>query len=103
LRKAPAAFSFGGPTFEIPGVEPRLTVVIPKDFEDFLPLFKNVGISVFVWEGDGEWKCRDCEKLTVIAAPWKPKICATCNKKKPSFSLVGLTNFKLSEVYRAPK
>jgi hypothetical protein len=84
-------------------VEPRLTVVIPKDFEDFLPLFKNVGISVFVWEGDGEWKCRDCEKLTVIAAPWKPKICATCNKKKPSFSLVGLTNFKLSEVYRAPK
>lgn len=104
LRKSPGFFISGqkGVITSKP-VEPNLVVVIPKEFEDFLRLFKNVGISVFIWEGNVEWKCRVCEKITVTAAPWKPELCITCNKKDRSFRLVGLTNFKLREAYRVPK
>ena len=102
LKKAPSVFMMDNKYFETSGVEPNMNLVIPKDFEEFLSLFKKVGISVFVWEADGEWKCSKCDKLIVIAAPWKPNRCSSCDKER-SFSLVGLNNFKLREVYRVPK
>lgn len=102
LRKPPGYFTFGGPVVGTPGVEPRLNVVMPKNFKNFIPLFKNVGISVFVWECQGEWKCPTCEEITLAEAPWKPRLCSTCNKKERSFTLVGLNKFKLTEAYRVP-
>ena len=84
------------------GVAPKMNLVIPKDFEEFLPFFKKRGISVFVWEADGEWKCSKCDKLIVTVALWKPKHCSTCDIQR-SFSLVGINNFKLREAYRVPK
>lgn len=102
LTKPVGAVLFGANDIVSPEPDPNLVIVMPKDFKEFIPLFKNVRVSVFVWEGQGEWKCPTCEKITLAEAPWKPRLCGSCNKER-SFNLVGLNNFKLTEAYRVPK
>lgn len=83
-------------------IHPKLCVVIPKDFAEFVPLFRAKEISVFLWEGKLEWKCKRCEKITLGSTPWKPTKCSSCNKNERSLRLVGLRNFKIREAYRVP-
>lgn len=77
----------------------RLCVVIPNDFAEFIPLFKAKEISVFLWEGTVEWKCRKCEEIVLGSGPWKPKKCnsSSCKGKERNFGLVGLADFKIKE------
>ena len=104
LRKSPGFF-VAARTGVITGkpVEPNLVIVIPKGFEEFLGFFKNVGISVFIWEGQGKWECTVCKQIKLAEAPWKPTQCIPCDKQGRSFTLVGLNNFKLTEAYHVPK
>ena len=83
-------------------IEPKLCVVIPPDFADFVPLFKPKEISVFLWEGKLEWKCKECEKITLGSGPWKPMNCGSCKKSNRSLRLIGVRDFKIREAYRVP-
>ena len=76
----------------------QLCVVIPKDFTEFVPLFRAQDISVFVWEGILEWKCKDCGKITSSSTPWRPEKCSSCSQKKHPLSVVGLSDFRIKEV-----
>ena len=80
-------------------IKPKLCVVIPPDFAEFIPLFKAKEISVFLWEGTVEWKCPTCEEITLGSGPWKPRICSSklCNKKQRQFRLVGLADFRIKQ------
>lgn len=73
----------------------KLCVVIPPDFAEFIPLFKAKEISVFLWEGTLEWKCKSCEKVTLGSGPWKPMKCSSCRKNGRSLRLVGLADFRI--------
>ena len=78
-------------------IQPKLCVVIPKDFDEFIPLFKPKEISVFLWEGTLEWECTKCKKITLSSGPWKPMKCSSssCNKRQRSLRLVGLADFEI--------
>ncbi|MFX0117443.1 MAG: hypothetical protein ACFFB3_23045, partial [Candidatus Hodarchaeota archaeon] len=80
-------------------IYPKLFVIIPPDFAEFLPLFKPKKISVFLWEGTLEWECKKCREVTLSSGPWKPVTCdsSSCKGKKRSFSLVGLADFSIRE------
>ena len=79
---------------------PKLCVVIPEDFAEFIPLFKAKEISVFTWKGKLEWRCKKCEEITSGETPWKPLKCSSCGKDERSLRLVGLRDFKISKAYR---
>jgi len=78
-------------------IYPKLRVVIPPDFAEFIPLFKAKEISVFLWEGTVEWECPICEEIALGSGPWKPRICSSklCNRKQRQFRLVGLADFRI--------
>jgi hypothetical protein len=80
-------------------IQPKLCVVIPKDFAEFVPLFKPKGISVFLWEGTLEWECKKCKETTLSSGPWKPMTCnsSLCKDKERSFRLIGLANFEITQ------
>ena len=80
-------------------IQPKLCVVIPPDFAEFLPLFKAKEISVFLWEGTVEWECKKCEENVLGSGPWKPKTCSSssCKGKERNFRLVGLADFKIKK------
>jgi hypothetical protein len=99
LTKHPSHFGWGkGEVYTIgKGVYPKLCVVLPPDFVEFIPLFKSKDISVFVWEGRLEWKCKDCGKITSGSTRWRPEKCSSCSQKKHPLSLVGLSDFRIKE------
>ena len=78
-------------------IHPKLCVVIPKDFAEFIPLLKSKEISVFLWEGTLEWECKKCNEITLGSGPWKPVTCDSnsCNGKERSFRLIGLADFEI--------
>jgi len=80
-------------------IQPRLCIVIPKDFAEFIPLFRTKDISVFLWEGTLEWECNKCKEITLSSGPWKPMECnsSSCNKKQRSFRLMGLADFEIKQ------
>ena len=92
--------------FSIEGtkIHPKLCVVIPNDFGEFIPLFKVQQISVFLWEGKLEWRCKKCGKITSKEGPWKPSKCGhkSCGKSERPLRLVDLKDFELKEAYRVP-
>ena len=81
----------------IRGIFPKFCVVIPLDFAEFSPIFKAKRISVFLWEGTLEWKCKKCKEITLGSGPRKPMKCNSCNKNEKSLRLVGLADFNLKE------
>ena len=81
-------------------IKPKLCVVIPKDFAEFIPLFQPGEISVFLWEGKLEWKCKKCGKITSKEGPWKPLKCDSCKKPERSLQLTGLRDLEIKEAYR---
>ena len=83
-------------------IYPKLHVVIPEYFAEFVPLFQAKRISVFLWEGKTEWECKKCKKITLNSGPWKPAKCDSCHKNARSLRLVGLRDFVLKEAYRVP-
>ena len=105
LTKAPSVGTFGERfLFGTEGVFPKLCVVIPPDFAEFIPLFKAKEISVFLWEGEVEWKCKKCEKSTFGRTFRRPPKCmnTSCNGKEKDLQLVDLKNFKIGVAYRVP-
>jgi len=81
---------------------PKLCVVIPEGFAEFIPLFKAKEISVFLWKGKSEWKCKHCKEITLGEGPWKPLKCGSCKKPERSLQITGLRDFEIEEVYRVP-
>lgn len=94
-----AGVSWPTQTYVLAPRPPKLCVVIPSDFAEFLPLFRPKEISVFLWKGTLEWECTKCKEITPSSGPWKPMTCNStlCGKKQRSFSLVGLTDFKIKQ------
>ena len=79
-------------------VYPKLFVVIPPDFAEFIQShFEPKEISVFLWEGTLDWKCRSCGAIISRAGPWKPMSCDSCHKPNRSLYLVDLRDFKIEE------
>lgn len=97
LTKPGMHFGWGKDALIRKTVYPKLCVVIPPDFAEFIPLFKAKGISVFFWEGTLEWKCKNCKETTLSSGPWKPNECNSCNRKERSLYLVGLADFRIKE------
>ena len=83
-------------------IYPKLCVVIPKEFAEFIPLFKAKEVSVFLWEGKSEWKCKHCNEITLEEGPWRPLKCDSCKKPERSLQLIGLRDFEMKEAYRVP-
>jgi hypothetical protein len=96
LIKPPA--HFGGVI--APGTYPKMCVIIPPDFDQFIPLFKAKNISVFLWKGNLEWNCKKCKKTALHSSPWKPKQCSSCKSNERSLNLVNLKDFEITEAYR---
>lgn len=83
-------------------IYPKLCVVIPEKFAEFISLFKAKKISVFLWEGKTEWKCKHCKEITLGEGPWKPLKCVSCGKPDRSLQLTGLKDFEMKEAFRVP-
>lgn len=98
-RAVHVRIGFAETTLLQPVYIPKLCIVIPPDFAEFIPLFKAKEISVFLWEGTVEWECKKCEEIVLGSGPWKPKMCSSssCKGKERNFRLVGLADFRIKE------
>lgn len=60
-------------------ITPDVHVVIPKEYDDFAPLYKSQGFRIWFWKAKRKYECLRCKSTTEIEGPYKPR-CSTCNK-----------------------
>ena len=71
-------------------------VVIPKEYERFVPLYKIEGFTVYLWRAIRIWECMQCGNRTTGEGPVPPK-CAIrgCNSREQR--LKGIRNAEFTE------
>lgn len=71
-------------------------VVIPKEYERFVPLYKNEGFRVYLWRAIRIWECMQCGHPSYVEKPIKPKCSAKgCNSQEQR--LKGIKNAEFVE------
>lgn len=76
-----------------------VSVIIPKRYEKFAPLYLKTNVRVWTWEADRVWGCVDCG-TTRIDFRSRTEIHDECSNpccKSRVYELKGITNFKLNE------
>lgn len=71
-------------------------VIIPKEYENFAPLYTNEGFRIWFWKAKRILECLRCKNLMEIEGPYEPK-CPTCDNKTTQHRLVGLGDAEFSE------
>jgi len=71
-------------------------VVIPKEYERFVPLYKNEGFEVYLWRAIRIWECMQCGHPSYVEKPIRPKCSAKgCDSKEQR--LKGIKNAEFVE------
>ena len=63
----------------------EILVIIPKEYERFVPLYNNEGIPVWLWKATAEWTFERCGYISSIEIE-RPKILRKCENKKCNYS-----------------
>jgi hypothetical protein len=71
-------------------------VVIPMEYERFVPLYKNEGLRVYLWKATRILECMACGKLSYVDKPIEPK-CSAKGCKSPGQRLKGIKDEKFVE------
>jgi len=74
----------------------NVIVVIPKEYERFVPLYRNEGFRVFLWKATRIWECMRCGHLSYVDRPIKPK-CSSKDCNSPEQRLKGIKNAEFEE------
>jgi DNA-directed RNA polymerase subunit RPC12/RpoP len=77
-------------------ITPDVRVVIPKEYENFAPLYTNESFRIWFWEGNRILECLRCKNKIEIKGPYEPK-CTSCGNKTTKHRLIGLKDVKFSE------
>ena len=91
-------FNFGRSLRQINKYQRRfeeVKVIIPKEYERFVPLYKNEGFRVYLWETTRIWECMRCGEITDEKRPIRPKCSAKdCNSTEQRLKGIKDTTFK---------
>lgn len=91
-------FDFGNSLRQIKKYQNKFNdvrVIIPIEYEKFVPLYKNEGFRVYFWKAIRKYQCLRCKNETEIEGPFEPK-CKKCNKYS-KHRLIGLKDAKFDE------
>jgi len=55
----------------------KVYVIIPKEYERFVPLYKNEDFDVYLWTATRIWECMQCGNIIYEKRPITPK----CSKR----------------------
>jgi hypothetical protein len=76
---------------------PNTIVVIAKEYERFVPSYKNEEFRVYVWRAIRVWECMRCGSRTTEEGPVPPKCTVKdCNSREQR--LKGIRNAEFVEV-----
>lgn len=73
-----------------------VVLIMPKEAERYVPVFKNEGIRVYLWTATREYQCVKCKKLTFNATSIKPR-CSECNSSERALRYLGIKDAKFEE------
>jgi hypothetical protein len=76
---------------------PDTRVIIPEDYRRFAPLYKNEGITVYLWKAKRRWHCLRCGTETDKEGPVAPRCSKkSCdNKSLSDYRLIGLKDVEI--------
>lgn len=73
-----------------------VVLIIPKEAEDYAPIFKNEGVRVHLWTATRKYRCVKCKKQTFDTTSIKPH-CSGCKATERALRYSGIKDAKFEE------
>jgi hypothetical protein len=87
LRQIKKYKKFGGQKYK--NVSFEVIVIIPREYERFVPLYKNEEFPVWLWSATRIWECISCGELSEEKGTLQPR----CKKCKSQQRLKGIKDY----------